>query len=92
MVLPWLIWCLWRERNYQYFEDCERMLGELKDFFFKILYLWTTAFDANISSFDVFLELFSSSSQVFLLYSSCVLELRFLINCASIAIATLFSH
>lgn len=43
--------------------------GELKDFCFKTLYLWTAAFYSNISSFHVFVELFCSSSYMFLLYS-----------------------
>lgn len=38
------------------------IMGDLKDFFFKTLYLWTIAFDSNISCFHVFLKLVSSSS------------------------------
>jgi hypothetical protein len=44
------------------FKDCKWMVEELKDFFFKTLDLWTTAFDLNISSYHVFLDLFASSS------------------------------
>jgi hypothetical protein len=62
IVLSCLMWCLWRKRNDRCFEDRERMMGDLKDFFLKTLYLWTTAFNCNISSFYVFLELFSSPS------------------------------
>jgi hypothetical protein len=35
---------------------------ELKTFFFKKLYFWAAAFDFNISSFQDFLDFFSSSS------------------------------
>jgi len=36
-------WCLWRERNDRNFEDCERILEELKFFFYS---LYTTVFVA----------------------------------------------
>jgi hypothetical protein len=50
------------ERNDRNFEDSERTVKELKDFFFKTLYYWTAAMDLNISSFHVFLDVFSSTS------------------------------
>jgi hypothetical protein len=39
MILPYLMWCLLRERNGRSFEDYKRTLVELKDFFFKTLSL-----------------------------------------------------
>ena len=40
MILPCLMWCLWRERNGCNFEDHERTLVKLRDFFFfKTLFL-----------------------------------------------------
>lgn len=44
MVPFYLLWYLWKERNNISFEDCERMLVEVKSFFFYTLCLWTTAF------------------------------------------------
>jgi hypothetical protein len=35
---------------------------ELKTLFFKTLHHWAATFDFNISSFHIFLDLFSSSS------------------------------
>jgi hypothetical protein len=45
------------------FENCERMVVELKAFFFKTLYQWTNAYDClHISSFpDFFFICFSLS-------------------------------
>jgi hypothetical protein len=59
MVLSCLLWCLWRERNDRSFEDNERMVAELKSFFFITLYRWTVALDLNLLSFHDFLDLFS---------------------------------
>ena len=60
MVLSCLLWCLWHERNYRYFEDHGRVVVELKSFFFYILYLWTNALDfLNVLGFHDFLDLFS---------------------------------
>ena len=42
------------------FEDCERTMAELNYFFFKTLYLWTTALDFNFLSFHDLLNLFFS--------------------------------
>jgi hypothetical protein len=110
MVLLRLM-CIWRERNDRCFENCEWTMGNLKDIFFKVLYLWTTAFGSMVGFgmllcgrwfccalcvfggkemidvlktvngqlhlaliflvFTFFLS-FSSSSLVFLLYTSCV--------------------
>ena len=50
------------ERNDRNFEDSERTVKELKDFFFKTLCYWTAAMVLNISSFHVFLDVFSSTS------------------------------
>jgi hypothetical protein len=63
MVPLCFMWCIWREKNDRCFEDHEQTMGDLRDFLFsfKTLYLWTTTFDYNISSFNVFLELFTSS-------------------------------
>jgi hypothetical protein len=47
MVLSYLMWCIWRERNDRSLKDRERTVEELKDFFFKTLYLWTFAFGLN---------------------------------------------
>jgi hypothetical protein len=44
------------------FEDREQTAAELKDFFFWTLDHWTIAFDVNISSFHIFVDLFSSNS------------------------------
>jgi hypothetical protein len=59
MVPSCLLWCFWRERNDRSFEDCERTVVDLKSFFFKTLYHWTTALDLNLLSFHDFLDLFS---------------------------------
>ncbi len=61
MVLSCLIRCIWRERNDWSFEDSERTVKELKDFFLKTLYHRIAAMDLNISSFHVFLDVFSST-------------------------------
>jgi len=73
MVPSYLMWCLWRKRNYLSFEDRERKLVELFFFFFHFLFLWTTAFVARlVLSFYDFLVLFSLSTKMFLLYTPCV--------------------
>jgi hypothetical protein len=51
---------------------------ELNDFFFKALYYWIIVFYLNISNLHIFLDLFSSSSLVFLLYTFYILGLRLL--------------
>ncbi|KAG6709852.1 hypothetical protein I3842_06G153600 [Carya illinoinensis] len=38
-----LIWCLWLERNGRCFEDRERSMGELREFFFSTLCFWAKA-------------------------------------------------
>jgi hypothetical protein len=49
--------------NDRSFEDRERMLEELKSFFFNTLYMWTVAYVSHlIQSFHDFLILFSPSS------------------------------
>jgi hypothetical protein len=58
----------WRERNDRSFENRERTQEEIKYFFFKTLYLWTTAFVFSlVISYHDFLIMFSSSSLVFFL-------------------------
>ena len=58
-----LLWCIWRERNYKSFEDCERTVVNLKSFFFNTLYHWAVAVDfPNLLGFPDFLECFSLSS------------------------------
>jgi hypothetical protein len=58
----WLLCCLCRERNDKKFEDIERMVTELKFFFLKILFHWTTSLDFNLLSFHDFFDMFSLSS------------------------------
>jgi hypothetical protein len=43
MVPHCVMWCLWRERNAQHFEDCERSISALTLLFFQILYDWVSA-------------------------------------------------
>jgi hypothetical protein len=44
MIPLCLMWCIWRERNYQSFEDRERMVAELKAFFNSFFH-WMAAYD-----------------------------------------------
>ena len=39
-----LMWCLWRERNNQSFEDTERTMLHLKLFFLGTLLVWMSVF------------------------------------------------
>jgi hypothetical protein len=55
MILSFLLWCLWKERNNLCFEDHEKTLVDLKALFFKTLYHWIAVFDINILSFHTFL-------------------------------------
>jgi hypothetical protein len=49
--------------NYRCFENRERTLKKVKSFFFKILYLWTTAYVSPlIISYNDFLVYFALSS------------------------------
>jgi hypothetical protein len=41
------------------YEYNEKTVMELKSFFFKTFYHWTTTLDSNVLSFHDFLELFS---------------------------------
>jgi hypothetical protein len=60
MVLCFLLWCLWRERNNRQFKNKERTIEELITFFF---FSWTVTFLAPlVFSFNDFLVLFSSPS------------------------------
>jgi hypothetical protein len=38
MVPLCLMWCIWGKHNARHFEDCERMVIELKAMMFKTLY------------------------------------------------------
>jgi hypothetical protein len=49
------------EKKYKSFEN-RKWTMELKDFFFKTFYYWTTALDLNLLSFHEFLDLFSLSN------------------------------
>ena len=63
MVATCLLWCLWREMNYRCFENRERTLEKIKSFFFKILYLWMTAYVSPlIISYNDFIVHFALSS------------------------------
>jgi hypothetical protein len=62
MIPSCLMWFHWRKKNDQNFKGRERTSVELKAFFFKTLYHWAAVFDFNVSSFQVFLDLFSFSS------------------------------
>lgn len=58
MISSCLMWCIWRGSNDQSFEDSERIVVELKAFFFNTLYHLTVAYDCfHISSFFDFLVL-----------------------------------
>jgi hypothetical protein len=60
MVPSILLWCLWRERNDRNFEDCERMVVEIKSFFFNTLYHGTVVLDYPhfLGSHDFLLSFF----------------------------------
>ena len=53
-----LLWCLWRERNSQCFEDKERSISDLKLFFFRTLMDWLAALQNQ--SFLSFLDFLNS--------------------------------
>ena len=40
-VPHYLFWCLWRERNARFFEDCEWSILDIKFFFFHTLLEWS---------------------------------------------------
>jgi hypothetical protein len=54
MILLCLMWYIWRECNARNFEDCERMVKEIKAIMLKSLYVWMTAY--NCSHFSKFLK------------------------------------
>ena len=59
MIPPYLMWCIWKERNDRIFEDSERTVVELKAFFFNTLYQWMVAYECfHISSFHALFGLF----------------------------------
>jgi hypothetical protein len=60
MILPYIMWCLWCERNDWSFEDCERTLVDLKALFFKTLFHWRRV-AGELSKMVAFLELASGS-------------------------------
>jgi hypothetical protein len=63
MVPFYLLWCIWREINDRSFENCKRMVVDLKPFFFNTPYHWKAALDfPNLIGFHDFLEHFSLSS------------------------------
>jgi hypothetical protein len=79
MIPSCLMWYFWMERNDRSFEDCERTMLELKSFFFNTLYYWAATLDYPILlGFHNFLTFFSLSSNVFLLYTSCIPGLHLL--------------
>ena len=43
MIPLCIMWCIWMERNVRCFEDKERTLAELKNFFFHTLLSWLSA-------------------------------------------------
>ena len=52
MVVPHcLTWCIWRERNNWCFEDFERIVADVKLFFFKTLSDWISI----VGSYFIFL-------------------------------------
>jgi hypothetical protein len=62
MVLSYLLWCLWWEKNDKSFENHESTLEEMKLFFY-ILYLWTMAFVFPlVISYHDFIVIFYPSS------------------------------
>jgi hypothetical protein len=55
-----LMWCIWREWNARSFEDCERLVIELKVIMFKSLYAWLVVYNSpHFSTFSKFLKLCS---------------------------------
>lgn len=39
-ILPWFMWCIWKELNLRSFERIESLLLQLKFFFLRSLYNW----------------------------------------------------
>jgi hypothetical protein len=68
------------ERNNRSFENRERTVGGVKSFLSSIPYTNGRLFWI-VFIFHDFLYFYSKIGLVFLLYASCVLMLRFLINC-----------
>ena len=60
MVPHCVMWCLWRERNDQHFEDCERSVSALKLLFFQTLYEWV--FAVGIFSINSMMDLIDHCS------------------------------
>ena len=52
------VWCLWRERNTQSFDDCETRLLDLKKLVLHTQFTWKVAWDILlVSTFSKFLDL-----------------------------------
>jgi hypothetical protein len=50
-------WCVWKEINNRFFEDKERMLGEILSLFYETLYQLTTVYVSPLSiSYSCFLD------------------------------------
>ena len=75
MVPHCLLWCLWRGRNSRCFEDKERSISDLKQFFFRTLMDWLVAlWYRSFLSFLDFLDSCNFCSWLFQpLYTSCAL-------------------
>jgi hypothetical protein len=61
MIMSYLLWCIWRERNDKSFEDREMMVVDLKSFF-NTLFHWAIAlnFPYVLYFHDFFYRLFLS--------------------------------
>jgi hypothetical protein len=81
LVLLYLMWCIWRERNAQHFEGVETSMLELHKRLLNTLYIWIVAHHSLsvfiYADFFKFFFFFCSFLLGVLLYTSCVLELRF---------------
>jgi len=63
LVLLCLMWCIWRERNAQYFEDVETSMLELQKRLLNTLYIWiVTHHSLSVFTYADFLNLFSIRS------------------------------
>lgn len=62
-VIPsFLLWCIWREKNAQNFNNCEKWSSDLQLYFLKHLFAWISAHTLlNISKFVDLCALFSFS-------------------------------
>jgi hypothetical protein len=61
-IPSFLMWCVWRERNTQCFDDQERTSSNLRTCVLKSLFEWISAIAfLHVSSFTDFCSLFSCS-------------------------------